>query len=189
MRSSGEIARAGFARTDRDIRMKGPQDFLTETDMAVEAHVRACVADAFPGDGVLGEEGGGGPAADLWVVDPIDGTANFARGLPHFCVAIAFVSGGETRLGAIYDPSRDELYRARAGRGASRNDQPIRVSATTDPTRAAVEFGCSPSVPRPQYIAGVTALLGRGSACGVPPPGRSASPMWPTGATTPMPNT
>lgn len=162
VRSAGAVARAGFARADRGIRMKGPQDFLTETDTAVEAHVRDRVAAAFPGDGVLGEEGGGGPAPDLWVVDPIDGTANFARGLPHYCVAIAFVSGGVTRLGAIYDPSRDELYRTREGRGASRNGQPIRVSATTDPGRAAVEFGCSPSVPRPQYVAGVAALLDRG---------------------------
>lgn len=161
-RSAGAIAREGFARLDRGVTMKGPQDFLTETDGAVEAHVRARLAEAFPGDGILGEEGGGDLAPDLWVVDPIDGTANFARGLPHYCVAIAFVSGGATRLGATYDPSRDELYLAREGRGATRNGSPIRVAATTDPAAAAVEFGCSPRTPRDRYLAGLAAMLAAG---------------------------
>ena len=64
--------------------------------------------------------------SDLWVVDPIDGTANFARGIPHYCISIAFVSAGEIELGAIYNPWLDELYFARRGHGASRNGKPIR---------------------------------------------------------------
>ena len=99
-RSAGEIAREGFAARaaagpDAGIGMKGPQDFLTETDTAVERHIKARLAESFPEDGFLGEETGGTVEGHVWVVDPIDGTANFARAIPHFCISIAFVADGE----------------------------------------------------------------------------------------------
>lgn len=90
--SAGKVALAGYARRDRSqIGMKGPQDFLTETDGAVEQHLKARIAEVFSGDAFLGEESGGTVGSEIWVVDPIDGTANFARQIPHYCVSIAFV--------------------------------------------------------------------------------------------------
>jgi myo-inositol-1(or 4)-monophosphatase len=172
VREAAELARAGFARqTGQSVSMKGPQDYLTETDGQVENHVRARIADIFPEDGFLGEEGGGEPGVQAWVVDPIDGTANFARAIPHFCVAIAFVANGEVQLGAIVNPVLDEVYLARRGRGASLNGKPIRVSATTDISATSFEMGWSNRRPLARYISAVNALFEAGSnvrrgACG-----------------------
>jgi myo-inositol-1(or 4)-monophosphatase len=162
--SAGEIALAGFAgQSAGGYRMKGPQDFLTETDAAVERHIRAAIAAAFPADGFLGEETGGAPAADTWVVDPIDGTANFARGIPHFCVSIAFVRGGAIEIGAILNPATAELYLARKGGGATLNGAPIRVAPTRDFASACVELGWSTRVSNARYLAAMAALLARGA--------------------------
>ncbi len=150
--SAGAIALQGFGNLGSRVSMKGPQDFLTETDAAVERHIRSAIAAAFPEDGFLGEETGGILTSRIWVVDPIDGTANFARGIPHFCISIAFVADGEIELGAIYNPGFDELYTARRGFGAFRNGEPIRVAATTDYTTACVEFGWSNRLPNSAYI-------------------------------------
>src|SRR5690606_22396231 len=116
---AGRLALAGFRDPGTAARsMKGRQDFLTETDGAVESFIRTRIAEAFPEDGFLGEESGGTVAPDLWVVDPIDGTANFARGIPHFCISIAFVRDGFIEIGAICNPCTGELHIARRGRGA-----------------------------------------------------------------------
>src|SRR3569623_729643 len=110
--SAGQLASRALA--DRGsggaVSLKGPQDFLTETDAAVEQHLREGIAAAFPEDGVFGEESGGVLKDRVWVVDPIDGTANFARAIPHFCISIAFVSARQVELGAICNPSAGELY-------------------------------------------------------------------------------
>lgn len=172
LRDAAALARAGFARqAGRPVSMKGPQDYLTETDGQVESHVRARIAEAFPEDGFLGEEGGGEPGAQAWVVDPIDGTANFARAIPHFCVAIAFVANGEVQLGAIVNPVLEDIYFARLGRGASLNGQPIRVAATTEIAATSFEMGWSNRRPLARYIGAVNALFEAGSnvrrgACG-----------------------
>src|SRR5690606_25710934 len=89
--SAGALALSAFnGRKPGEFALKGRQDFLTEADGAVESHIRSLIFSAFPFDGILGEEAGGSLADRLWVIDPIDGTANFARGIPHFCVSIAF---------------------------------------------------------------------------------------------------
>ena len=169
---AADLARAGFARqAGQAVSMKGPQDYLTETDGQVENHLRARIAEAFPGDGFLGEEGGGEPGTETWVVDPIDGTANFARAIPHFCVSIAFVAAGEIQLGAIVNPVLDEVYVARLGRGARLNGKPIHVSATTDVAAASFEMGWSNRRPLARYIGAVDALFKAGGnvrrgACG-----------------------
>jgi myo-inositol-1(or 4)-monophosphatase len=163
-RSAATLALDGFERqAGQPVGMKGPQDYLTETDGAVERHVRARIAEAFPTDGFLGEETGGTPGSIAWVVDPIDGTANFARAIPHFCISIAFVANGEVQLGAILNPAMDELYFARKGRGASRNGRPIHVSATTELQATSFELGWSNRVPLARYIAALTALFEAGS--------------------------
>jgi myo-inositol-1(or 4)-monophosphatase len=120
-------AAAGLA-----VAFKGPQDFVTNADRAVEKLIATRLAEAFPGDGFVGEEGGAADGFDwsrpLWIVDPIDGTANFAAGRPDWCVSIGFIQAGRVELGAIYQPVRDLLFCARRGHGATRNGETIRVS-------------------------------------------------------------
>jgi myo-inositol-1(or 4)-monophosphatase len=164
VRSAGAVALQGFVhRRAADIVLKGPQDFLTEADAAVERHIRSRLAEVFPEDGFLGEETGpGGASANLWVVDPIDGTANFARRIPHFCVSIGFVAGNRSELGAIYNPVLDELYVARRGRGAEKDGKRIRVADTSDPRAASVEMGWSTRVSQSRYLSVVDRMLGLG---------------------------
>lgn len=162
-RSAGAVALDGFTNRVAGFDMKGPQDFLTETDAAVERHLKARIADAFPEDGFLGEEGGGAIKPDIWVVDPIDGTANFARDIPHFCISIAFVSNGETEIGAIYNPVLDELYFARRGHGGTRNGKPLSVARTRDFNAACVEFGWSNRKTNTRYLEVLSNILERGA--------------------------
>ena len=163
--SAGEIARRGFEQqcAASSFRMKGPQDYLTETDAAVEAHVRAAVAEAFPGDGFLGEETGGTIRDATWIVDPVDGTANFARGIPHWCIALAFVRDGATEIGAIYNPALDEMHFARRGGGTTRNGGAVRVAATERFDSASFELGWSPRIPNDRYVAALAAVLDHGA--------------------------
>jgi myo-inositol-1(or 4)-monophosphatase len=164
LEGAAALALEGFRRqAGQPAGLKGPQDFLTETDGAVEAYIRSRIALAFPEDGFLGEETGGTPGAQAWVVDPIDGTANFARSIPHFCISIAFVAEGEVQLGAIVNPALDEVYFARLGAGATRNDQPIHVADTTDIRATSFELGWSQREPLARYINALTALFEAGS--------------------------
>ncbi len=163
--SAGRIALEGYASASgRASTMKGPQDYLTETDGKVEDHIRATLRAAFPEDGFLGEETGGTPEARaLWVVDPIDGTANFLRQIPHFCISIAFVCDGRVEIGGIVNPVLGETYLARRGQGATRDGTPIRVSGTTDFAQASIEMGWSPRIPTERYLEAVTRLWGLGA--------------------------
>lgn len=159
---AGEIALRHFHARPTGFTLKGPQDPVTEADTEVEHFIRARIAEAWPDDGFLGEETGRGEGENLWVVDPIDGTDNFARGIPHFCISIAFVAGGATRLGAILNPVTDELYQAASGLGATKNGTAIAVSQNP-PAQAAVELGWSTRVPREAYMAVLNALLEAGT--------------------------
>ena len=162
--SAGEIAMRGYAKLGggSSFTMKGPQDFLTETDGEVEAHIRKSIAAAFPDDGFLGEESGGRPSERMWVVDPIDGTANFMRGIPHFCTSIAFVDNGRAEIGGIANPASGEVYFARRGQGASRDGRPIGVSATDAFDRCIIEFGWSSRVPNQVYLEKLAAVWALG---------------------------
>ena len=131
---------------------KGHQDYLTQTDSEVERLVRKRLNSAFPGDTVIGEEDGGGASERTWVVDPIDGTANFARGVPHFCISIGLISDGEAVIGVIYAPMLDELYVAATGHGATLNGETMRVSTTDRADRARIEIGWSPRRPFEEHI-------------------------------------
>lgn len=154
-RTAGAVIRERFAtRGAQTYEMKGHQDFLTEVDGEVETLVAAAIARAFPDDGFIGEEHGSAGRTDgVWVVDPIDGTSNFARGIGHFCISIAYVAGGEPVIGVIYDPMRDEMFAALQGRGATLNGAPLRVSGVSDIRAASVECGWSMRRPVPDYIA------------------------------------
>jgi myo-inositol-1(or 4)-monophosphatase len=150
---AGALARRLFeARKPGTFSLKGRQDYLTEADGEVERLIARRIAERFPEDSFVGEEHGGEPGARTWIVDPIDGTANFARGNPHFCTSIAIVEAGRVEVGVIYDPSMKEQFAALRGHGATLNGRPIRVSTTTDPREADVELGWSPRRPMREYI-------------------------------------
>ncbi|MBA2303002.1 MAG: inositol monophosphatase [Acidobacteria bacterium] len=125
-----------MARVGQTMRIekKGTIDLVTETDREIERDFRALIAERFPDHEVLGEEFS--TPADraripefCWVFDPIDGTTNFAHGLPIFCSSLALEIGGEAVVGAVYDPNRRELFCAERGAGAWLNGRPLRVSA------------------------------------------------------------
>jgi myo-inositol-1(or 4)-monophosphatase len=128
-RAAGDILRAGLG-AEHDIHWKGPTDLVTEIDRASEGCIAGVLEAATPGYGLLSEEGGGaaGSGAARWIVDPLDGTTNYVHGLPRFCVSIALERDGQVELGVIYDPTRDELFLAQRGAGATLNGRPIRVS-------------------------------------------------------------
>lgn len=164
IRSAGQLVLKGFqGEQTRSFSMKGPQDFLTATDAASEAHIRSMIGAYFPGDSFFGEEEGGSIGARVWVVDPVDGTANFARGIPHFCISIAYVENGRTEIGAIFNPALDELYFARRGEGATRNGLPIRVANTLRFDAASVEVGWSTRVANSVYLEVIQSLLEMGA--------------------------
>ena len=164
-REAGVLARKRFLERPRSQRpdFKGPQDFLTATDAEVEELIRSRLSELFPADSFFGEEGGGSFERDVWVVDPIDGTANFARGIPHFAISIAFVRDGTVEIGVIYNVMQAELYTAQRGRGAILNGEPIRVSGLADMSQATVEAGWSSRLPPEPYIAAVDRLKRSGA--------------------------
>ena len=160
---AGRLALGYFGRKDSlGISMKGAQDWLTVADGAVEAFLRERLAVLFPGDAVIGEEGGGEAADAVWIIDPIDGTSNFARGDRTWCISIGLVLNGVPELGIISAPALGEVYLGRRGGGATMNGQPIKVSGASDITRAFVEMGWSTRLPSEDYLA----MVGRGFAAG-----------------------
>jgi myo-inositol-1(or 4)-monophosphatase len=130
------VVRAGdlqMARFGRDIHIdkKGTIDLVTEVDVEVERMFRGLIAERFPDHQILAEEFGGSatvPDGPCWVFDPIDGTSNYAHGLPIFCASLALEIGGVGQLAAVYDPNRKELFTAERGGGAFLNGRPLRVS-------------------------------------------------------------
>ena len=148
---AGAIVRDSFPRTVLDhIGFKGAVNPVTETDTAVEALIIARLRAAFPGHCILAEEGGGdeglldmlqgpgdisgdGDASDgqaIWLIDPLDGTNNFAHGFPCVGLSLALLAAGQPVVGVIYDPLRGETFAATAGGGATLDGQPIYVSVT-----------------------------------------------------------
>jgi myo-inositol-1(or 4)-monophosphatase len=119
---AGKLAHDYFMRRAQlEIERKGMQDLVSVADRAVEDLIRQRLSGAFPEDDLLGEEGGGAErrsGAGLWVIDPIDGTANFLRGMPYWSVALAYVVDDRVEIGVTYDPVHDELFWARRGGGA-----------------------------------------------------------------------
>src|SRR5262245_38268268 len=111
---------------------KGAIDLVTEVDVAVERMFRTLIGNRFPDHHVLAEELGGSasvPQGACWVFDPIDGTTNYAHGIPIFCASLALEVDGVPEVAAVFDPNRQELFTAERGRGAWLNGRPLRVSA------------------------------------------------------------
>lgn len=154
VRSAGAVMRSAFTAPDRPVySLKGRQDYLTATDGAVEQFVRDAIERHFPGDAVLGEEGGGSvDGTRLWIVDPIDGTANFARQIPHYCISLGLLENGQLLAGALYEPNHDELFIAQRGQGAWLNGQRMRVSQVSEITASTIEIGWSTRIPVQTYL-------------------------------------
>ena len=129
-RAGGEL-RARFGRPQQ-VDAKEHLELVTEADHAAEQAAVQVLRQHTPEAGILSEECGAlaGSSDARWVLDPLDGTTNFAHGYPFFCVSLALQRHGRTTWGAVYDPLREELFHARLGGGAWCNEQPMRVSAT-----------------------------------------------------------
>jgi myo-inositol-1(or 4)-monophosphatase len=131
-RAAGAVLREGYGQAHRPER-KGRIDLVTEYDRRSERLLLEAISGRFPDHAVLAEESGAsaqgaGAAPVRWLVDPLDGTTNFAHNYPFFCVSVAAEADGQLVAGAVYDPVRDELFSAAAGEGATLNGGPIRVS-------------------------------------------------------------
>jgi myo-inositol-1(or 4)-monophosphatase len=138
-RRAGEVLRAGFG-AEHAITYKGEVDIVTEVDKEAERVIREELLGTFPTHGMLAEEGGelAGNEDARWIVDPLDGTTNYAHRLPFFAVSIGLEKAGEMVLGVVHDPIREETYVAERGGGTILNGRPIRVSDTDEPIRALI---------------------------------------------------
>jgi myo-inositol-1(or 4)-monophosphatase len=140
-RDAGRILQERMGRTIQ-INNKGVIDLVTEVDVASETFIIERIRSYHPRHAVLAEESGasdktGGPRSEYqWIIDPLDGTTNYAHGYPCFCVSIALERAGVLELGVIHDPMRDETFAAERGEGATLNGRPIRVSGTDDLNRS-----------------------------------------------------
>ncbi len=141
-RAAGEALRDGFGLR-RQVRYKGEVDLVTEMDERAEEIIRETLLGAYPSYGMLAEEGGAlrGEEDARWIVDPLDGTTNYAHGLPVFAVSIALEKAGEVVLGVVHDPMREETFVAERGNGTALNGEPISVSHTDELIRALVVTG------------------------------------------------
>lgn len=131
-RDAGRLLLEKFGRGIA-VSKKGEINLVTEADLASEALIIERIQSYYPKHSILAEESGeavivGGDGTSKWIIDPLDGTTNFAHGYPCWCVTLALEHHGEIVIGVTYDPTRDELFAAERGRGATLNNQPIRVS-------------------------------------------------------------
>ena len=126
---AGDVLRSHFGNLT-DIRKKGVIDLVTEADLASEWEIISTIREAYPDHGILAEESGevGSSSSARWIIDPLDGTTNFAHGLGIFSVSIAFALEGELQVGVVYNPVSGELFEAEAGSGAFLNGRRIAVS-------------------------------------------------------------
>ncbi len=132
-RSAGHLLRSEL-RGRRRIAYKGtPTNLVTEMDARAETLILERLAGAFPDDAVLSEETGARPGRSgrRWIVDPLDGTTNYAHGVPIFAVSIALEEAGQIVLGVVYDPNLDELFVAERGAGSFLGKERLRVSSTS----------------------------------------------------------
>ncbi|KPL80526.1 hypothetical protein ADN00_01375 [Ornatilinea apprima] len=141
-RQAGAILREGFGR-QHQVDYKSLTDIVTEIDRQSEEFLTGQVLSRFPGDTIQGEEGGltQGENGRVWHIDPLDGTVNYAHGVPIFSVSLACAWDGAVQLGVVYDPMRDEMFSARRGQGAWLNDAPIHVSQTEELVSALLVTG------------------------------------------------
>lgn len=141
-KAAGDILMRYF-RCKVTVQEKGVADLVTEADVKAERRIASVIREMFPEHAILGEEEQAGDtgAEYLWVVDPLDGTTNYAHGLPHFAVSIALLHHGKPQLGIVWNPVYEHLYSARLGGGAYLNGRPLRVSSEATMDKALIGTG------------------------------------------------
>ncbi|HDQ45493.1 MAG TPA: inositol monophosphatase [bacterium] len=143
-RTGGRILMDGFGKlSETQIGLKGSGDWITDADHASEEAVIGVIRSAFPDHAIHAEESGRQPSdtESEWIIDPLDGTANFVQGIPWFTVSVACLHRGRIHTGVVHDPVREETFWAQSGRGAFLNGKSIRVSAKTDLSTAILATG------------------------------------------------
>jgi myo-inositol-1(or 4)-monophosphatase len=143
-REAGAFLKENFGR-EQEVDYKGRINLVTEMDRRSEELILRRLKAAFPGDDALAEEGGGGRSGSerLWIVDPLDGTTNYAHEYPVWSVSIALREAGDLKVGVVYNPLLDDMYAARRGGGATLNGRARRVSLVDDLGRAMIGTGFS----------------------------------------------
>ncbi len=143
-REAGAILQ-DFAERGFDITHKGRINLVTEADLASEKHITELIRQQFPAHHIVAEESwqGGLSGADdyAWLIDPLDGTTNFSHGFPCYAVSIGIEHKGQSIAGVVYDPTRDEMFAAERGAGATLNGKPIHVSAVSSLEKALLVSG------------------------------------------------
>ena len=150
-----EAARLGATKLEEwrgrfSAREKAHADLVTEADHASQQAIKSFLQQRLPDHAFLGEEdpeaksGRVDPAVPTWIVDPLDGTANYVHDVPAYCVSVGLMSGGELVVGAIYDPRQNEMFSAATGLGATLNGRPMRVSPVTELRAALLSTGFPP---------------------------------------------
>lgn len=141
-RQAGDVLRQGYGNV-RHIQQKGAIDLVTEFDKRSEEMILSAIQREFPDHAILAEESGRNEISSeyQWVIDPLDGTTNFAHGIPIFSVTMALFQNNSPILGVTYDPLRDEMFSAEAGLGATLNNRPIRVSTQASLEQAVISTG------------------------------------------------
>jgi len=141
-RQAGAVLREGYGNV-RHIQQKGVIDLVTEFDKRSEEVILSAIQREFPEHAILAEESGRNKTISeyQWVIDPLDGTTNFAHGIPIFSVTLALFYNNSPILGVTYDPLRDEMFSTESGRGATVNNRPIHVSTQANLERAVISTG------------------------------------------------
>jgi myo-inositol-1(or 4)-monophosphatase len=140
-RAAGKILHDGYEK-DHDVQFKGVIDLVTEIDHKSEKFLMDEIKRRWPESRFIAEESGESGHGELtWYIDPLDGTVNYAHGVPIFCVSIASAWEGQTRLAAVYDPMRGELFSAERGRGAHLNARPLKVTRVAELRQALLVTG------------------------------------------------
>lgn len=151
-------------RTKLSITQKAPGDIVTDIDIAMEHVIRTRLQEAWPNDRVFGEESGGKIDNELvWIIDPIDGTTNFYRGIAHWCVSIGALYNGIPVIGVVYDPIHDEMFTAANGLGATMNEQIIRRTDSVSISNATIGIGLTAKADILETLKGIQSLVKQGT--------------------------
>jgi myo-inositol-1(or 4)-monophosphatase len=163
--AAGELVQKFFGHT-LETTEKAYHDLVTEADVESERLITAMIREVYPHHHFLGEENeheGQVHAEDLWIIDPIDGTNNFAHQIPHFGISVGYARRGEMMVGFVLDPMRKELFSAIEGRGAMLNDRPIVASPNDDMDRAMIATGFDRAAVREPTLEVIEALYAAGA--------------------------
>jgi myo-inositol-1(or 4)-monophosphatase len=161
VKEAGNVIMAHFPGEKRISYKEGRSNIVTDVDLLSEEKITTLLQYEYPDFSIMTEESAdiAGDSPYTWIIDPIDGTRNYAYGIPHFCVALALARDDELILGIVYDPVRGELFRAEKGNGAFLNDSPISVSTKTSLKESLIGFDMGYDADIGQEILGMASAL------------------------------